>query len=399
MNPRLESPPARGAPSSPGDAPPVEPEVLIKEARRHQRRRWLVSVVALLAIGGLVGGLVGSNGPRPPSRPKASGREPSGPHRPPPSALADVSATPPRWAALPLAGLQISVPGSWEVETPSTQVCGALVGLVHYRASPSPSATCATTPNVVWMSQEAPAPSGVSKSVEINGVSVTLWNEPSAGTEVARALGVTVTIRGPFSSEILRTITHSPRSVVLGPYVAAVPDGWRHVSYAGLSVSVPARWTPKRSASLGGCTFNLPPTVLVLSTAKSLASGTCIAPPTTATRVAARPAMVIAAGPRVDGMITARQTRTPGCLVHNRLRVCIWRLPPLPGSVANPTGVGTSDLTAAVLARFDWTSYPGDLAVSVFVPGHRHPVLVEFGLSGSGVTPLEIFDSMRPVST
>ena len=66
------------------DAPAGAPEVLIKEARRHQRRRWAVIVLVIVAVAGLVAGLLASIPPSGPTRSRShEGRAPSA--SPPPS--------------------------------------------------------------------------------------------------------------------------------------------------------------------------------------------------------------------------------------------------------------------------------------------------------------------------
>lgn len=54
-----------------GDAPPEPVEILIKEARRHRRRRWVVSVLVVAALAGIVAGLWVSIPPPVPPHPVA----------------------------------------------------------------------------------------------------------------------------------------------------------------------------------------------------------------------------------------------------------------------------------------------------------------------------------------
>jgi hypothetical protein len=55
--------------AAPGADGPDAPEVLIREARRRQRRRWLLGALALTTVGGLVAGLTMSTGSPPPRPP------------------------------------------------------------------------------------------------------------------------------------------------------------------------------------------------------------------------------------------------------------------------------------------------------------------------------------------
>jgi hypothetical protein len=65
------------------------------------------------------------------------------------------------------------------------------------------------------------------------------------------------------------------------------------------------------------------------------------------------------------------------CLTRNRLRICVDPPPPPSGGFA--TGHELNLLTAQIR-----------------VPGQADLDQIEIGLTGTGVTPLEIFDSMRP---
>ena len=56
------------------EAPALEPEVVVREARRRQRRRWILRALALCLAGGLVAGVVLATGsPPPPAAPHARG--------------------------------------------------------------------------------------------------------------------------------------------------------------------------------------------------------------------------------------------------------------------------------------------------------------------------------------
>lgn len=54
-----------------GDAPPEPAEILIKEARRRQRRRWVLSVLSVATLAGLVAGLLAMIPPSRPTHPVA----------------------------------------------------------------------------------------------------------------------------------------------------------------------------------------------------------------------------------------------------------------------------------------------------------------------------------------
>jgi len=61
------------------EAPALEPEVVVREARRRQRRRWMLRALAICVAGGLVAGIVLATGPPPPPaapHTRGSGQQP-----------------------------------------------------------------------------------------------------------------------------------------------------------------------------------------------------------------------------------------------------------------------------------------------------------------------------------
>lgn len=62
------SPPVDRSPESTGDRTPEPAEVLIREARRRQHRRWAFSCLALALVGGLLAALLASGSGSPPPR-------------------------------------------------------------------------------------------------------------------------------------------------------------------------------------------------------------------------------------------------------------------------------------------------------------------------------------------
>jgi hypothetical protein len=368
-----------------GDEPHRSPEVIIPEARkREKRRRSLIGlVIALVLASGLgigigfgggqgaghgqgsvsgAGGVGAAHGPTPPSH----------------SVLADVGTTPAGWAAVPLTGIQVSVPASWQVEPPGETVCGRSEGVVLLGQGLHPRELGCTRPfavaNVVSLrATNGPAPSS-GKQVLIHGLKVTLTSDHRTETEFARVTGMTIAAKGPLATTIVRTITHSPRSVVLGPYRVSVPRAWRHLAFGGLSFSVPKRWTTEKVAWIGGCPINIARSTLVDSTARSVSLPSCMPPSSTAGYMAARPGMKVFAGPKVPAV--RAQLHGTECRSLNGLRVCV-----------QPCRIG---------GGYSATNYPGLLTADVYIPGRTRPDLVEIGLSGTGMTPLRIFDSLQP---
>lgn len=366
------------------DPRPLPAEVIIPEARKREgRRRLLIALVIMLVLGlglGLGISFGGGDGTGNGQRlvPEDGGAGPARGSTPPHSALANEGVAPAGWAPVPLTGVQVSVPAFWEVEPRGQAVCGQFKGAVLLGMGLHLRPLGCTQPfhvdNVVALhAGGAPAPPN-GKQVFIHGLRVTLASNYRTGTEMAWVTGMIIAARGPLASTIIRTITHSPRSVVLGPYRASVPRAWRHVNFGGLSFSVPKRWATQRGSWIGGCPVNISPSTLVLSTAYSLSAPSCSPPPNTVGYMAERAGMLVFAGPKVSA--TRAQLHGATCPSHNGLRVCV-RPYQFEGG-------------------YSATNYPGLLTTEVYLPGRTRPDLVEIGLSGTGLTPLRIFDSLRP---
>jgi hypothetical protein len=271
---------------------------------------------------------------------------------------------------------QISVPSSWFIEDPCCTCAAARPdsGRVFMGAStqiPS-SLGCGEADNVVTIrpSRSTPIPHG--HAAVVNGVPVEAgWViRGRETTYLERGLGVDVGATGPLAGTVLRTLTHSPLSVVLNSRAVRAPGTWRQVTFGGLQFAVPAKWRTSTSTDWGGCPYNLEPAVLGLSTAQTLFIPGCPAPQTTAGSDAGVPGMIVGAGPQV------RDEHLGGehCLTRNALRICIY---PPPRGFAIERGLQI-------------------LTAMIYLPDQAHPDQIELGLSGSGRTPAEVFDSLKP---
>ena len=287
--------------------------------------------------------------------------------------LANTAATPRGWSPIAYGNLQISVPSSWLVEDPGYSVDGDVPGTVFVGEAPARSSR-ALPPNLVSFTTARVSPVAHARAVLVNGVHATLgWTKPGGKTTyLERALGMEVTVSGPFAQRILQTTTHSPLSVVLGSGVVGTPPGWRTVSFGGLRFAVPGTWRIERDSWWGGCPGDIEPYYLRLSTARTLSLPSCPAPPPTAAHVGAVPGVVLGAGPQVSGT----GSPTGSCLSRVGLRICLE--PP-------PFGGG-----------FEAGRQLDLLTALVYLPGRTVPDQVEIGLFGSGLVPLQIFDSLRP---
>jgi hypothetical protein len=279
---------------------------------------------------------------------------------------------------LSLGSVQVSVPATWFVEDAGFTCGDGQQGMVFINQAPMlPNDNgCKLSANVVELSSPpSKLPSGYYETV-INSVPVFARSTGSGRTltETVRALGAQVMAKGPLARRLMATLTHSPLSVVLGSSVDSAPSGWRHVDFGGLSFSVPGEWAVQRVDWWGGCPFNIESGTLLLSTARYLSMPLCPLVPGTAGYLAGRPGMVLFAGPKVSAAPADAK-----CLTRNRLRFCID--PPPPDTGGSSPGHELNLLTAQV-------AVPHQAAVDQ----------VEIGLTGSGVLPLNVFDSIRPAA-
>ena len=291
------------------------------------------------------------------------------------AALADSAAVPPRWAPLGYRGAQIAVPASWFVENPGTICGGHDAGRVFIDepATVTAGMECGPAANTVVLRRAGSSTLPHAHSTTVNGIPATIGSVRNGGhvVHLERALGVDISSTGPVAVTVLKTLTHSALSVVLRSTHLPTPSGWRHVSFGGLTFAVPASWRTDYSSGWGGCPFNLAPAVLQLNTARTVSAPSCPAPPSTAGAIAGVAGMVIAAGPRVP-----REAATAArCRQHNGLRLCIDP-EPLHGGYAQAHGLEI-------------------LTALVYVPAEPQPTQIEIGLSGSGLLPAEVFDSIH----
>jgi hypothetical protein len=289
--------------------------------------------------------------------------------------LSDPSLTPRGWSGLSLGAIQISVPSSWQVSESSC--AGDEPSAVFVNVQPTLGVECSLPANAIEMTNWPSGPVSHAEQTIINGVPVRegLVRTGRSTTLVVSALGIEVRLAGPLSARVLATLTRSPLSVVLNSSVRSMPVGWTPVIFGGLRMSVPAGWKIQRTDYWGGCPGdNISPNVLELNTAQVLLAPPCVAPLSTAGALAARPGMVIFAGPLVKGPPVDAT-----CFTRDGLRICVDPPPP-------PTG---GEIPGRELNL---------LTAQVTVPGQRVVDQVELGLTGTGMTPLQVFDSLTPAA-
>lgn len=283
--------------------------------------------------------------------------------------LANPALTPRGWSPVQAGTIQISVPASWFIENPGYACGGGVPGMVFGYEQPKLPAGegCRYPPNVVAITAAPRGPLHHARHVLRNGIKAELGRR--GDTRLLRALGMQVQANGPLADRVLGTLTHSPLSVVLHS-ATSVPRNWRHVTFGGLRLAVPARWTVRHSA-WSSCVFNIEPDVLALRNTRAFTASSCPAVAPIARYLAAQPGMVVDAGPKIEP--------TPAnahCQRRAALRICI-----------DPPPTGSGDTVGHELSL---------LTAQITAPGWTHPDQIEIGLTGTGLTPARIFDSIQP---
>lgn len=288
--------------------------------------------------------------------------------------LADVAATPAGWVTVPFEVVQVSVPESWFVERPGSNSCSAGPGtqgtVFLGEDAASLGGGCAPNAATVSLTPAAATPVPHAHRTVVHGIAVVLgWTSgPSGRTYLARALGVDIAAWGSDAQAVLATLTHSPLSVVLGSWSSTVPAGWRSYDFGGLTVTVPPTWSLNNDnrANFDVCSPTVIRDELTLQRVQP--------------EVASCPLFSRGAGDEADAdglriaagaFVANRITGVGPCRQQRDLRICITQ------PTAN-SYLGFSVLEAAV-----------------YVPGQSLPDLIDLGLAGSGLTALEVFDSLH----
>jgi hypothetical protein len=337
---------------------------------RRRRRALIVPVVAAVATSTAVALVIAVLAPGQTARPRHARGQPALP-------VTDTRATPRGWSPVPFGAAQISVPGSWSVEAGGGTICGGGVhGMVFVGQGPRLRVLRAMGCHL-RLDRVLIVPIGASErnragslTSTVNGIAVVrIPTSDGSLSYLVPSLGVRVAAYGPLAARILRTLTRSPLSVALAPGPSQpAPPSWRSLAFGGIRLAAPARWTTERDNWWGGCPYGIAARVVRLSTATELSAPSCPAPRQTAAFHAARPGIVIGAGPLAAREVVA--TDFSRCLPRQAGRVCV-----LKQSLAG-----------------------GLLILAVYQPGQSRPDVIAIGLAGSGVTARAIFDSIGPAS-
>jgi hypothetical protein len=186
--------------------------------------------------------------------------------------LARASAARAGWVPVPYRNAQLSVPGSWLVESQQQLWCAfPRSGMIFAGLEPRlpKSIGCGLTTSVAWIVPAGHIPAGIGHrrpTAVINGIRV--YQLPSGRGSVVYLvpeLGVRVGARGPGARRVLATLTRSPLSVALGRgSTSHIPGSWTWRRFGGVLFATPRSWSLQRADQWATCGTGLVPDTLLL---------------------------------------------------------------------------------------------------------------------------------------
>jgi hypothetical protein len=281
------------------------------------------------------------------------------------------------WAPVPYQNAQLSVPGSWLVESPQQLSCGFSppAGMIFVGVRPQlpKGLGCVPPASLAWIVPAGRVPPGTGQgkpTAVIHGIPVyRLTSGKGSVLYLVPDLGVRVGARGPQARLVLATLTRSPLSVVLrsGP-AGPVPAGWTWRSFGGVRFAAPRSWRVQRADQWATCGTGLVPGALLLidATRPPLALPCPLVPPTAAADQA-RAGLTAVTG-RYAAVSVAQNYLS--CRVQHGARICL----------STVTGQGGF--------------FSGVLIFSVSRENRPATAFFLLGLSGSGARARVIFRSI-----
>jgi hypothetical protein len=290
--------------------------------------------------------------------------------------LTDVSGTPAGWSPVPYESAQLSVPGSWLVESPQQLSCGfpQVDGMIFAGVKPAipKDFGCDVTASVAWIRPAGQIPKGIDHrkpTAVIHGIPV--YRLPSGkGTAayLVPELGVRVGARGKLATRVLATLTRSPLSVALRRGAAVpVPAGWTWRQFGGVRFATTRAWALQSENQWSTCGTGLvPSSLLLIDATKPPLYLPCPYLIPTAMADQAQPGLTVVTGKYAAQSVGQSYAR---CQSRRGVRICL----------SSVTGQGGF--------------LSGVLIFSVSRPNHATTFFL-LGLSGSGAGARAVFDSI-----
>jgi hypothetical protein len=291
--------------------------------------------------------------------------------------LTDVSATAAGWSPVPYESAQLSVPGSWLVESPQQLSCGfpQVTGMIFVGLKPGipKSYDCDVTASTAWIVPAGKLPKAITHRKPtgvIHGIPVyRLASAKGTAAYLVPELGVRVGARGKLAARVLATLTRSPLSVVVSRGQAAkVPADWTWRQFGGIRFAAPRSWSLQREDQWATCgTGLLTSSLLLLDATKPPFYLPCPYEIPTAQAYQAQPGLTAVTGKYAA---TSVGESYASCQSRGGVRIC------------RSTVTGQGGFLSGVLI------------FSVSRPKHAATFFL-LGLSGSGASARAAFDSIR----
>jgi hypothetical protein len=285
-----------------------------------------------------------------------------------------------RWSPVPYRNAELSVPGSWLVETQEEAWCGdpKSGGMIFAGIRPhNLGQGCHRPANLAWILPAGHIPRGTrhrKPTAVINGIPV--YRQPSGPGSVVYLvpdLDVRVGARGARQQSVLSTLRRSPLSVVIRRGAAAkVPGNWTWRRFGGVRFATPPSWALQREDQWETCGTGLVShTLLLINAIKRSVPLPCPLQLPMASDERAQPGLTVITGKYAAASLGRRYSR---CKVRNGTRLCL----------STVTGRGGSE--------------SGVLIFSVAKPHQHARTFFVLGLSGSGARARAVFDSVKVVT-
>jgi hypothetical protein len=285
------------------------------------------------------------------------------------------------WAPVPYRNAQLSVPGSWLVETAQQQSCGIsrAGGMIFAGIRPAlqKGSGCGLPARLAWIQPAGPIGPGLRHrrpTAVIHGFAVyRLAGGNGSARFLVPALRVLVGVRGPQSGRVLATLNRSPVSMVLrSGSSGAVPSGWIWRRFGGVRFAVPRTWSVQRADQWATCGTGLEPGTLLLTDATRPPEPLpCPLQIPTAAADQAQPGLTVVTGRYAAESVGQHYGR---CQDRHGARICL----------AAVTGQGGS--------------YSGVLIFSVARLHHRVAAYFLLGLPGTGTRARAVLGSVAVTS-
>jgi hypothetical protein len=279
------------------------------------------------------------------------------------------------WAAVSYRNAELSVPGSWLVETAQQQSCGipSARGMIFAGIRPAlpRGMGCGLPDRLAWILPAGHIGPGLRHrrpTAVIHGFDVyRLAGGKGSARYLVPGLRVLVGVRGPQARRVLGTLNRSPLSAVLrsGPS-SPVPSGWTWRRFGGVGFAAPSSWNVQRADQWATCgTGQEPSTLLLIDATRRPIALPCPFQIPTAAADQARPGLTVVTGKYAAESVGEHYGH---CRQRRDVRICL-------AAVTGQGGLGV-------------------LIFSVARPHHRADAFYLLGLPGTGSSARTLFGSV-----